>query len=121
MPHPPQFCTLRVSVHTLLQTPHPGAHPLQMPLMHCAPEGVQKEPHRPQLPGSACGFTQVPLHRISPAAHGQVPFVQLVQTAPQAPQLLVSVCSFTQAPLQTVSPVGQVQDPPWHVWPVAAH
>jgi hypothetical protein len=89
-------------------------------------------PQVPQLFGSVCSFTHVPLHPVSPTGQ-QTPFEEVSpfgqtqlpawQLAPDgqvlahAPQLLVSVCSSTQALPQPLSPVGQ-QFPPEAVSPL---
>jgi hypothetical protein len=71
----------------LQQTPEEQQVPLQQTWGK-----EQALPQTPQLSGSVCRLTQVPLQ--------QVPFWPGRQASPQAPQLLTSLVRSTQAPLQ---------------------
>ncbi len=79
--------------------------------------------HPPQLAGSVCRSTQVPLHGVMPAGQAHTPPVQMSpvsgNTAPHPLQLFGSVCRSTQWPLQAVVPAGQTQTPLSHVPPPA--
>jgi hypothetical protein len=69
-------------------------------------------PQAPQLFGSDCSSTHVPLHNVSPVGHTQPPFEQpWAHPTPQAPQLFGSDCLSTHVPLHIVSPVGHAQLP----------
>lgn len=80
---------------------------------------MQALPHAPQLAGSVCSRTQMPLHLVKPGWHWQLPLMQvpLEQAFPHEPQLAASAWVLTHSPLHLMKPVGQVieQTPAEHV------
>ena len=93
----------------------------QTPLVQVAPTG-HALPHMPQLVGSFCWLTQMPLQLfgVMPPQAEHMPALHIAPTAQvllQTPQLFVSVCRLTQALPQAVSPAPHWQRPPAHVAP----
>ena len=81
-------------------------------------------PQLPQLPGSLCRLTQLPLQSVLGLGQTHWPLTQtwpFVQALPHAPQLFASLATVTQDPLQFVVPLGQTvrQWPLQQTWWVA--
>jgi hypothetical protein len=67
-------------------------------------------PQPPQLFGSCCVRTQVPLQLVVPMEHWQPPFTQLPKpphVVPHVPQFELSLCGLMHKPLQRMKPIGQ--------------
>jgi hypothetical protein len=89
---------------------------LQLPWEQTSPAG-QAFPHPPQLFGSLCVSTQLPLHLAPPLAHWHEPpwhVVPAPQTVSHPPQLELSDVSSTQKPPQSDWPPLQLHIPPTH-------
>lgn len=100
--------------HVARPTPPPSTEPpsteapvpqvtVQLPWEQTSPGG-HALPHPPQLFGSLCVSTQLPLHLAPPLAHWHAPpwhVVPALQTVSHPPQLELSDVSSTQKPPQS--------------------
>lgn len=92
---------------------------LHVPAEHTWPEG-QTVPQAPQLAGSDCVFTQVPLHSVIVPWHVQTPATHRVPGShafPQLPQFRASVFALTHPCWHGIMLAGQVHTPAMQLAP----